>query len=53
MNTDNLTVMEYQIFKVISSLDQETRTDILEFLQTHTDSDIETFKAGLTEILAK
>ena len=53
MNMDKITVLEYQVFKAILSLDQETQTKLIEFLRTHMDSNIETFKAGLTEILAK
>ena len=53
MNMDKITVLEYRVFKAIRSLDQETQTKLIEFLRTHMDSDIEAFKAGLVEILAK
>ena len=53
MNQDEITVLEYRVFKAIRSLDQETQTKLIEFLRTHMDSNIETFTAGLTEILAK
>lgn len=53
MNQDSITVRDYQILRAIAALDQETRTRLTEFLRTHMDSDIESFKAGLTEILAK
>ena len=53
MNLDEITVLEYQVFKAIRSLDQETQTKLIEFLRTHTDSDIESFKAGLIDVLAK
>lgn len=52
MNQDEITVLEYRVFKAIRSLDQETQTKLIEFLWTHTDSDIEAFKAGLVDVLA-
>lgn len=50
---NDLTVQEYQILKGIIALDQETRNDLLTFLQTHTGCDNASFSAGLNELLAK
>jgi hypothetical protein len=53
MNINDLTVQEYQIYKGICALDPETTADLLEFLQTHTNCDDETFAAGLNELQEK